>query len=120
KPHKPRDNVPRRRCLCSSEGRSCPSRSIPMDLHSRSSSRFSLLARQAFFVVCGSRTGHLLFLLLFPGVLCALQRFGTAIVKALHAFFPSRPMQHEQVPLVDISRKEEVDRLALANVRRAV
>jgi hypothetical protein len=43
-----------------------------------------------------------------------LQRFRAAVIEALDAALPCRPMQHVQVPLVDVGRQIEVDRLALA------
>ncbi len=50
----------------------------------------------------------------------ALNRFGAQVVQRLHAAFPSRPVQHVQVPLVHVTRHEQVQRLGLTDFRRAV
>ena len=52
--------------------------------------------------------------------LSALDGLGAAVIKALDALFPSRPMQHVQVPLIDIAWNKDVEALALADIGRAV
>lgn len=49
-----------------------------------------------------------------------LDRFGAAVIKALHALLPGRPVQHVEIPFFDIPGQKDVYGLSLANVRRAV
>ena len=51
---------------------------------------------------------------------CALNRLGTAIIERFQTLLPGRPMQHVEVPLVDVGGQEDVQRLRLADIRRAV
>ena len=83
----------------------------------------ALLAGQAFFVVgllrCHRAAVDVGFVV-FAGEAGALHGLGAAIVQALYATLPRHPVQHVQVPLIDIARDEDVERLALADERRAI
>ena len=52
-----------------------------------------------------------------PGEGRALHRLGAQVVEALHAPLPRLPVQHVQVPLIDVAGQEDVDRLGLADLR---
>src|SRR5262249_10480404 len=50
----------------------------------------------------------------------ALHGLRPAVIEALDAPLPRRPVQHQEVPLVDVALEIEVQRLTLADARRAV
>src|SRR5690606_641469 len=50
----------------------------------------------------------------------ALHGLRAAVVEALDAPLPCGPVQHQQVPFVDVAAQVKVQRLALADARRAV
>src|SRR6185295_815463 len=81
----------------------------------------TLLAGEALLVIGLGRAGDDdAFLPFRPGETRPLYRFGPAIVERLEALLPRRPVQHVEVPLIDVGRQEEVQRLRLADIGRAV
>ena len=55
-----------------------------------------------------------------PGEGRPLHRFGAQVIQRLHAPLPRRPVQHVQVPFVDVARDEQIDRLGLADLGGAI
>ena len=81
-----------------------------------------LLAGEAFLVVGagfggagGAFLGHV-----GAGEGRSLDRLGPQVIERLHPAFPRRVVQHVQVPLIHVARQEDVHRLRLADLRRAV
>src|SRR5882672_8121820 len=83
-----------------------------------------LLAGQAFIIVSAlqldlAKVGRVV-RLDSAGEAGALDRLGAQIIEAFDAELPGAIMEHQQVPFVDVGRDEQVQRLGLIDIGRAV
>lgn len=82
-----------------------------------------LLAGQALVIIGRRAAFHIDNVLALIGRardLGALDGLRAAVIQALDALFPSRPMQHVQVPFINIAWNKDVEALALADIGRAI